>query len=108
MLDRGRVTRYFCLGVVTPKEAVVVGSMSFGETLAGLRKDAGLTQTELARRADVPIDNLRRWEQDRHLPRVDDAYRLAKALGVGVDKLIIDKDMMPADEPPKHSKKGGK
>ena len=57
--------------------------MSFAETLARLRDAAGLTQVEPAQKAGVPIDSLRRWEQERHLPRVDDAYRLAKALGVG-------------------------
>ena len=77
--------------------------MSFGETLARLRKDADLTQVELAERAGVPLDNLRRWEQDRHLPRVDDAYRLAKAMGIKVDRLILPVDMeqdRPSDPPP--------
>jgi transcriptional regulator with XRE-family HTH domain len=80
--------------------------MSFGETLAGLRERAGLTQVQLAAQAGVSIDSLRRWEQDRNLPRVDDAYRLAAALGVSLDRLIIAKDMMPAEQQPKKGKPG--
>jgi transcriptional regulator with XRE-family HTH domain len=73
--------------------------MSFGETLAGLREAAGLTQVKLAIKAGVSVDNLRRWEQDRHLPRVDDAFRLAQALGIGVEQLILAVDMESAAEP---------
>lgn len=75
-------------------------AMSFGETLAKLRRQKGMTQPALAPRAGVPLDNLRRWEQDRHLPRVDDAYKLATALGVGVEELVIAEDMAPEEEPP--------
>lgn len=74
--------------------------MSFGQTLAMMREKAGLTQVQLAARAGVPIDTLRRWEQGRNLPRIDDAYKLAKALGVTIDKIVIAADMEPLDEPP--------
>lgn len=86
--------------------------MSFAETLARLRDAANLTQVELAQKANVPIDTLRRWEQGRHLPRIDDAYRLAKALGVGIEKVIIGRDMEEAPPPsrrahePKKPRKG--
>jgi transcriptional regulator with XRE-family HTH domain len=87
--------------------------MSFGETLASLREAAGLTQMQLALQAGISVDNLRRWEQDRHLPRVDDAYLLAKALGVSVERLILAADMepgSPAAQPqkPKKEKRGRK
>jgi transcriptional regulator with XRE-family HTH domain len=63
---------------------------------SGSQRD--LTQAQLAQRAGLSLDTLRGWEQERSLPRVDDAYRLAKALGVGVERLIVAKDMEP--EPP--------
>jgi transcriptional regulator with XRE-family HTH domain len=69
--------------------------MSFGKTLARLRGAAGLTQAQLAAKANLSLDTLRGWEQDRTLPRVDDAFRLAQALGVGVERLIVAKDMEP-------------
>ncbi len=72
--------------------------MSFGATLAKLREAAELTQVELAQRAGVPIDTLRRWEQDRNLPRINDAFRLARALEISLDDLIVAEDM--EEEPP--------
>lgn len=85
--------------------------MSFGKTLAALREAAGMTQDQLAKQAGLKLDTLRGWEQERSLPRVDDAYRLAKALGVGVDELIRSEDMDPPPPDPgqggKRKKKGG-
>ena len=73
--------------------------MSFGETLARLREAAGLTQVQLAAKAGVSIDTLRGWEHKKHLPRVDDALRLARALGVSLDKLILAQDVEPGAPP---------
>src|SRR5437867_2757692 len=81
--------------LVEPREA----GMSFGRTLAALREAAGLRQADLAQRAGVSIDTLRGWEQERYLPRVDDAYRLAKALGVSIEELIRANDMEEAPAP---------
>src|SRR5215510_5750231 len=82
--------------------------MSFGKTLAGLREAAGLTQVELAQKAGVPIDTLRRWEQDRNLPRINDALKLANALEISLDELILAEDMQapPAEGEPKRPRKG--
>jgi transcriptional regulator with XRE-family HTH domain len=73
--------------------------MSFGETLARLREAVGMTQAQLAQRAGVSIDTLRGWEHKRHLPRIDDAFRLARALGVSLDKLILAADVEPEAPP---------
>ncbi len=64
--------------------------MGFGTTLQELRQAAGMSQTELARRSETPIDTLRKWEQGRTLPSIDAASRLAKALGVSLDRLAAD------------------
>jgi transcriptional regulator with XRE-family HTH domain len=64
--------------------------MSFGSVLQELRAAAGLSQSELASKAAVSLDSLRNWEQDRVLPRIDTAGRLAKALGVSLDKLVVE------------------
>ena len=60
----------------------------------------------------MDLDSYRRWEQGRHVPKVNDAYRLAKALGVPLDELILPADMEEADAPPAPPKptrkKGGK
>jgi transcriptional regulator with XRE-family HTH domain len=74
--------------------------MAFGQTLARLREAAGLTQMQLAQKAEVSVDTLRHWEQGRHLPRIDDALALADALGVGLEELVLASDMKEARSKP--------
>jgi transcriptional regulator with XRE-family HTH domain len=64
--------------------------MGFGNTLQELRQAARMSQVELARRSETPIDTLRKWEQGRTLPGIDAAAKLAKALGVSLDRLATD------------------
>jgi len=73
--------------------------MSFGKTLARLRRAAGLTQAQLAVKANLNIDTLRAWEQARSLPRVDDAFRLAGVLQARLDELILAEDVEPQAPP---------
>ena len=58
-----------------------------GERLQQLRHDAGLSQSELANAAGVPVASLKNWEQGRRLPQFDAAWRLAKALRITLDEL---------------------
>lgn len=74
--------------------------MGFGKTLQALRKRAGLSQVQLAARSGTPLDNLRNWEQERALPRIDSLKRLAVALGVSADELIADVEIERPDEKP--------
>ena len=53
--------------------------MSFGGHLQTLRRDAGLSRAELARRAGVPLSTLRHWENGRGFPGVPAFLRLAEA-----------------------------
>ena len=56
--------------------------VSMGKQLAACRKRAGLTQEQLARRARIPINSLREWEQGRRSMRLRTAMKLARALGI--------------------------
>jgi transcriptional regulator with XRE-family HTH domain len=56
--------------------------------LQRLREAAGLSQSQLARRAGVPVGTLQGWEQARRLPRLEAAVRLADALGISLDELV--------------------
>lgn len=58
-----------------------------GKRLKRLRDEAGLSQEQLAQRAGVPVGSLRNYEQDRRVPRLDAAARLAKVLAVSLDTL---------------------
>jgi transcriptional regulator with XRE-family HTH domain len=60
--------------------------MSFGGHMRALREEAGLSRPELARRASVSVSTLRNWESDRGFPGLPALARLAKALGVRVER----------------------
>ncbi len=57
--------------------------------LAELRKAAGLSQYELARYVGVPQPNIAFWEQSEKPPRSDVLPKMAEALGVTVEDLLI-------------------
>ena len=56
--------------------------MLFGERLKALRASAGLSQPQLAERADVSLPTIKDYEESRREPSLGVAQRLAAALGV--------------------------
>ena len=52
------------------------------------RKALGLTQEDLAGRLGVARQTVAKWESGESLPDLENAYALAKLLGVSVDDLI--------------------
>jgi transcriptional regulator with XRE-family HTH domain len=56
--------------------------------LLALRKQAGLTQHELARAVGVPQTTIAHWEWSASPPRADVLPRLATALGVSVEDIL--------------------
>ncbi len=62
--------------------------MRFAELIQKLREQAGLSQSELARKAGVPVRSIQNWEQGHRLPRPQALLPLASALGSPVEKLI--------------------
>lgn len=60
---------------------------TFGERLRCARDLAGRTQGELAELVGVHRVNLNRYEQDKAIPALDVAWKLADALGVGLEDL---------------------
>jgi transcriptional regulator with XRE-family HTH domain len=73
--------------------------MSFGQHLRGFRQAAGLTRADLARKASVPASTLRNWEGDRGFPGLPEALRLARALGVPVERFAEGVEDPVGDEP---------
>lgn len=69
---------------------------TFGERLKELRKKSGLTQEELADALSVSYMTIRRWENEKTTPRLEEIKALAKALGVSEADLLN-------DSPPEHS-----
>lgn len=66
-----------------------------GMRLAELRKDAGLSQYELARYVGVPQANIAFWERSEKPPRSEVLPKMAEALGVSVEDLLIVGDEKP-------------
>lgn len=60
----------------------------FAQRLRQLRKEKGLTQTELGKLAGVHNVNLSRYERGQSEPSADGLKRLAEALGVSVGHLV--------------------
>lgn len=68
---------------------------TLGQRLARLRAAANMTQDELADKASVAVASMRNWEQDHRRPRADAALRLARALGVTMEELLV----LPSSRP---------
>jgi transcriptional regulator with XRE-family HTH domain len=74
---------------------------AMGGRLQELRHGAGMSQSELADAAGVPVASLKNWEQGRRLPGLDAAVRLAAAMGISLDHLAGDvfPKQLPAKKP---------
>ena len=86
------------------------GREAMGGRFQELRLKKGLSQSQLARAAGVPVSTLKNWEQGRREPLLSAAYRLAKALGVSLDELAgkVFEEGPPTEEKPARGKKKGK
>jgi transcriptional regulator with XRE-family HTH domain len=73
--------------------------LRFGDHLRTLREGAGLSRSELARRAAVPVSTLRNWEAERGFPGLPALVRLARALGVPVERFAEGVEDPAEDEP---------
>jgi transcriptional regulator with XRE-family HTH domain len=63
--------------------------VEFKDRLKRLRLNAGLSQSQLAKKARVPLDDVQNWEQGRRTARLEGLIKLARGLGVTLDELIV-------------------
>lgn len=66
--------------------------MAFGDRLALIRRERGLTQEALAMRVDLSVDQIRRYESGRNEPTLGVIKRLATALSVTSDAIVFESD----------------
>lgn len=64
--------------------------MKIGEKLILLRKEKGLSQTDLAKKLGISLSSLGRWERGDTLPDVADLKKLSEILEVTADYLLFD------------------
>ncbi|MDE5721163.1 MAG: helix-turn-helix domain-containing protein [Clostridia bacterium] len=62
--------------------------MTTGEKIAKCRREAGLTQTELAEKLGVTRQAVSRWESDFSFPETDKLLSMSKLFGCSVDWLL--------------------
>ena len=65
-----------------------MNSTDFGKKVAALRKEKGLTQSELAEKLNISNKAISRWETGEGYPEITILTSLAKELGVTVDELL--------------------
>lgn len=61
---------------------------SIGETIATLRKEKGMTQSQLAEKMNVTDKAVSKWERDLSCPDINTISKLADILGVSVEELL--------------------
>ena len=61
---------------------------NMGDLIAGLRKERGMTQKDLAEQMNVTDKAVSKWERNLSCPDVNSIPRLAQVLGVGVEELM--------------------
>ena len=61
---------------------------SIGEIIANLRKQKGMTQSELAEKMNVTDKAVSKWERDLSCPDINTISKLADVLDVSVEELL--------------------
>lgn len=62
--------------------------MTTGQLIKAARKNAGMTQAELASKLNVPYQSISQWERGTRNPKYDTLERLADALDVPLEVLL--------------------
>ena len=62
--------------------------MSIGETIKELRKEKGMSQTQLANLLFVSQDTISLWELNKSLPDIKALISLTKIFGVTADYIL--------------------
>lgn len=62
--------------------------MAFAERLKELRKQAHLTQVELAKRLGIGQSSYADWERDKKKPTQENLVKIAQILNVSIDYLV--------------------
>ena len=80
------------------EEGFITEDNWFGKRLRFLRKQRGLSQTELGESSDIHTSHISRYERGAAQPTADTLKRLAEALKVSVAHLIEDSET-PIEDP---------
>lgn len=62
--------------------------MTFGEKLSYLRKQANLTQSDLADNLNISRQAVNKWEKGISLPDIDNIQKLSSIFNISIDELL--------------------
>lgn len=79
--------------------------MQFGEKLRALRKDAGMTQAEMAEKLMVSRQAVSKWETNLSVPDIDNVLAICKLFHVSSDDLMREENTVQKATLKPHSKK---
>jgi transcriptional regulator with XRE-family HTH domain len=79
---------FFPIFLVVPAEGKIMSASHFAGRLRELREQAGLSQKELADKANLTTDGISRLERGDRSPSWETAVTLAEALGVEVSAFL--------------------
>ncbi len=68
--------------------------MTLADKLKEARKNAGLTQLELAEKVCVSRQAITKWESGKGIPDVDNLKMISKVLNVSIDFLLDEEDVL--------------
>jgi transcriptional regulator with XRE-family HTH domain len=68
--------------------------ITFGKRLGEVRKDKRMSQDELAKKMDMQGAVIGRYERDEVKPSVDVAAKIAQVLGISLDYLVGNTDLL--------------
>ena len=72
--------------------------MPFGEKLKDARKEAGLSQEQLAQKLSVSRSAVAKWESDKGMPDVNNLKAMAQLLNISVDYLLDEDEKLSFNE----------
>ena len=72
--------------------------MTFGEKLKEARKEAGLSQEQLAQELSVSRSAVAKWESDKGMPDVNNLKAISQLLDVSVDYLLDEDEKLSFNE----------
>jgi transcriptional regulator with XRE-family HTH domain len=68
-----------------------VTSMTFAEKLKSIRKQAGMSQEQLAEKLGISRQVVTKWETDAGLPDIENMMAISALFGISIDELLSNK-----------------
>lgn len=65
-----------------------MSNKNIGEIISSLRKEKGMTQTDLAEKMNVTDKAVSKWERNLSCPDINSISKLAEVLGTTVEELL--------------------